>query len=106
MQKLKQEEKHPSGMKGVTLGQIPQVIMIILIIGILTGAFYIALVSFQNTQNNTSKAYTGIGYVITMMDNIASNYGTVGIMIFVGILITVVFWMVASGKFGKKSGGA
>jgi len=169
-------------MKGVTLGQIPQVIMIILIIGILTGAFYIALESFQGTQyiattvtnesktlnnytqatftnafvtsvtrvgNNTltlgsgnysiintayhtytllptfstgiangtynvsyvysldSKSTTGIGYTISMMDNIVNNYGVVGIMIFVGILVTVVFWMVASGKFGKKeSGGA
>jgi hypothetical protein len=46
-----------------------------------------------------------------MMDAIATNLPTVGIMVFVGILISVVFWMVATGKIGGggkkgKGGGA
>ena len=173
-------------MKGITLGQVPQVIMIVIIIGIFIGAGYMALESFQNTgyasttvtnetinfavnntfyspanpfltgtgavttfTNNTytvpstqfqvantayhayqvklftnatiavgnynvtytynanTKTSTGIGFVLSMLDNITSNLPTVGIMIFVGILITVVFWMVHSGKIGKgKDGGA
>jgi len=91
--------------KGISLGQIPQILMIVMLIGIFVGATYITLVAFQNSQPNTSKAYTGIGYVITMVDSLASNLPTVGIMIFVGILITVVFWMVASGKIGGKGKG-
>lgn len=97
------KKKHRSR-KGVSLGQIPQILMIVMLIGIFLGATYITLVAFQNSQVNTSKAYTGIGYVITMTDQLASNLPTVGIMIFVGVLITVVFWMVSTGKLGRRGG--
>jgi cbb3-type cytochrome oxidase subunit 3 len=97
--------KNKRGRKGISLGQIPQILMIMMLIGIFVGVTYITLVAFQNSQVNTSKAYSGIGYVITMMDNLATNLPTIGIMIFVGILISVVFWMVASGKIGGKGKG-
>jgi hypothetical protein len=173
--------------KGVSLAQVPQVIMIIIIIGIFIGAGYITLSAFQTASlvlttvtnesinfatnytnystaygpilsitqianatktfpsdkygtnanslgqafqiylnangtyvvgtylvtyayNGATKASVGIGYVLSMMDAIATNLPTVGIMVFVGILISVVFWMVATGKIGgkgkSKAGGA
>jgi hypothetical protein len=171
-------------MKGITIQQVPQILMICMLIGIFIGATYITLEAFQSSQyvstaitnetinfavNNTyynfanpyltstsavtqvmnttliltpenytvtndayhhyqikliakspiavgnynvtytynkdTKASTGIGYVVSMMDNLSQNMPTVGIMIFVGILITVVFWMVASGKIGGKGKG-
>jgi len=171
-------------MKGITIQQVPQILMIVMLIGIFLGATYITLEAFQGSQyaittatnesrtltvnaynsftnpyltstsavsrvgNNTitlgagnysvvntgyhtyqlnftastgittgtynvtynynadTKATTGIGYVVSMTEQLASNLPTVGIMLFVGILITVVFWMVASGRIGKGKGGA
>ena len=103
MQKTILVNKHMS--KGVSLGQVPQVIMIIVMIGVILGAGYITLVAFQNTTTcTTSKLYVGIGYVISMLDAVASNLPTIGIMIFVGVLLSVVFWMFQTGKFGGGKG--
>jgi len=88
-------------LKGFTLGQLPTVFLTIMFIGVILGATYITLSSFQNTQSNTSKAYTGIGYVMTFLDNIAANLPTVGIIVFIVILIGVLMYLrIRTGKGG------
>jgi hypothetical protein len=88
----------------MSIGQIPQLLYVVMIIVAFVGAAYIMAESFQGTVNNTSKAYTGIGYVITFMDNIVKNLPTVGIIIFIVLLVGAVMW-IRAGQ-GKKSGGA
>jgi len=92
MQKLKYKLKSKNR-KGFTLGQLPQVFLVIMLIGVILGATYITLDAFQNSTDNTSNAYTGIGYVITFLDNIASNLPTVGVIVFVVVLIGVIMYI-------------
>ena len=87
----------------MSIGQIPQLLYVIMIIVAFVGAAYIMAESFQNTTTNTSKAHTGIGYVITFMDNIVKNLPTVGIIIFIVLLVGAVMWI--RGARGQ-SGGA
>lgn len=87
----------------MSIGQIPQLLYVVMIIVAFTGAAYIMAESFQGTTNNTSKAYTGIGYVISFMDNIVKNLPTVGIIIFIVLLVGAVMWI----RQGQKgTGGA
>lgn len=90
-------------LKGMSIGQIPQLLYVCMIIVAFVGAAYIMAESFQNTTTNTSKAYAGIGYVITFMDNIVKNLPTVGIIIFIVILVGAVMYIRAG---QKGSGGA
>jgi len=84
MQKTKQT------LKGISLGQLPQLFMIIMIVGVMIGATYITLEKFQNTTDNTSKAYKGIGYIVDFLDAIAENLPTVGIIVFIAVLLGVI----------------
>jgi len=90
--------------KGISIGQIPQLLYVVMIIGAFVGATYIMLEQFQNTTINTSKAYAGIGYTITFVDNIVKNLPTVGIIIFIVLLVGAVM-MIRAGQ-GKNKGGA
>lgn len=86
-------------MKGITIGQLPDLFRLMMIIGITVAVCYIVLVAFQATQNNTSKAYTGIGYVISFMDNVVSNLPIIGFIFFGVIAITAISWY--QGKKGR-----
>jgi len=102
MQFTKFKEKVSHFSKGMSIGQIPQLLYVIMIIVAFVGAAYIMAESFQNTTTNTSKAYTGIGYVISFMDNIVKNLPTVGIIIFIVLLVGAVMWI--RGARGKDGG--
>jgi len=103
MQFTKFKERFSHFSKGMSIGQIPQLLYVVMIIVAFVGAAYIMAESFQGTVNNTSKAYTGIGYVIQFMDNIVKNLPTVGIIIFIVLLVGAVMW-IRSGQ--KGAGGA
>jgi uncharacterized protein YggT (Ycf19 family) len=76
-----------------------------LIIGITVSLTYIILVAFQATQNNTSKAYTAIGYVLSFMDNIVTNLPIIGFIFFGVIAIGALSWYQTKQK-GKGGGAA
>jgi flagellar basal body-associated protein FliL len=99
--KFKEQLSHFS--KGMSIGQIPQLLYVCMIIVAFVGAAYIMAESFQGTVNNSSKAYTGIGYVISFMDNIVKNLPTVGIIIFIVLLVGAVMWIRQS-KAGAQGG--
>jgi len=84
MQKTKQAHK------GISLGQLPQLFMVIMVVGIFVGATYITLTSFQNTTGNATRAYQGIGYVLDFLDAIVSNLPTIGIIVFITILLGII----------------
>jgi hypothetical protein len=92
--------------KGISLGQIPQIFQIALVIGITVGIAYIVLVAFSNSANtsNYTRAVTGIGYMLTFMDNIASNMPIVGFVIF-GVIVLYLLNMYQQ-RQGKKGDGA
>jgi hypothetical protein len=89
--------------KGISLGQLPQLFMVIMMIGVFVGASYITLASFQNTTGNESRAYTGIGYVLDFLDSIVSNLPMVGVIVFVTILLGVITSIYVT---KRSSGGA
>lgn len=93
-------QKKARGRKGLSLAQVPSLIMTIVMIAIFLGAGYITIEAFQSSVDNTSQAYTGIGYVLTMMDNIASNLGILGTIFFVVLLISAVYliWVRPKGQ--------
>lgn len=88
--------------KGLTLGSLPQLFYTVMVIGAFVGATYIMLENFQNSTDNTSSAYTGIGYILTFVDNIVTNLPTVGVIIFIVILVGVILWL----RTSRGRGGA
>lgn len=102
---LKQKFKNAflSTKKGLTLGSLPTLFYTIMLIGAFVGASYIMLEAFKETVNNTSDAYTGIGYVMDFQTAIVENLPTVGVIIFIVLLVTAIM-MLQSRK--KGSGGA
>jgi len=90
--------------KGFTLGQLPQVFLVILFIGIIVGASYMVLTAFNASlcMTTQSKASEGIGYIIEFLDNIVSNLPTVGIIVFIVVLLGVLMYI----RMGKRSSGA
>lgn len=101
MQKLKQKLKSfLASRKGLSLGQLPTLFFTVMVIGIFAGATYIVLENFQSTLNNTSKAYVGIGYVLDFVDAIVENLPTVGIILFVVLLVSAILML------RKRGGGA
>jgi len=105
MQNLKQKVKKFVGStkKGLTLGSLPTLFYTIMLIGAFVGASYIMLEAFLGTVDNTSDAYTGIGYVIAFQTAIVENLPTVGVIIFIVLLVTAIL-MLKSTK--GASGGA
>ncbi len=79
--------------KGISLGQVPTILYVVMIIGGFVGATYIMLESFQNSTDNTSKAYEGIGLVLDFVDNIVTNLPVVGTIIFVVLLVGAIMWL-------------
>lgn len=77
----------------MSIGQLPQLFYVIMIIGAFVGASYIMLENFQGTVENTTAAYTGIGYIISFLDNIVENLPTVGIIIFIVLLVGAILWL-------------
>jgi len=165
--------------KGFTLGQLPQVFLVILFIGIIVGASYMVLATFQNTlltptnvvnesinfavnytnystahypilsitqianatktipsdkygtnanslgqayqiyintnatyvvgtylvtyvYNGPTKGSEGVGYILDFIDNITTNLPTVGIIVFIVVLLGVLMYI----RMKKTSGGA
>ena len=79
--------------KGITLGSLPQLFYTIMLIGAFVGASYIMLEAFLGTVDNTSDAYTGIGYVISFQTAIVENLETVGVIIFIVLLVTAILML-------------
>ena len=98
----KRKKKRKSGRKGMTLGQLPTLFYTVMIIGVFAGAAYIMLEAFLGTVDNTSDAYTGIGYVIDFLDAVVENLPTVGIIIFIVLLVGAILML----QQRKSKGGA
>ena len=100
--KKKLKKALSSKRKGLTLGSLPQLFYTIMLIGAFVGASYIMLEAFLGTVDNTSDAYTGIGYVISFQTAIVENLETVGVIIFIVLLVTAILML----KSKKNVGGA
>lgn len=101
MPSTKQEHKN---MKGMTIGQLPDLFRVLMIVGVVSALTYIVLEQFQSSQTNTSKAYTAIGYILTLMDNLLENLPLLGFVFFAVIIIVALSWYQNTQGKGKKGG--
>ena len=88
--------------QAITLGSLPQVALILALIALITGAAAIAVTSFRDTTTASSGAYNITTQGLSSLTNLSTQMPTVGTIIGVVVIITVVIGAFA---FGRGQGG-
>ena len=90
--------------KGMTLGDLPNVVLVLVVIGIVAAIGLIIQTELQDdveeTYGNTSTAYEAIGETITGTANLTARLPLIGLIIGFAVLIGIVVRFLWGGRFG------
>ena len=90
--------------KGMSLGDLPNVVLVLVVIGIVAAIGLIIQTELQEdvseTYGNTSDAYLAIGDTVTGTANLTARLPLIGLIIGFAVLIGIVVRFLWGGRFG------
>lgn len=95
------QNKKKKGM--VTFGNISGIVMSLVMAGLFIGAGVLALTAFKSGSSSAS-ANTTVDNVVTGLTNVSTQFGTVGTMVGIGLILLIIVGVFVFARGGRNGG--